>query len=110
MYTVSGPDGVDTLTGIEQLQFSDALIKPGSPVADFNMDGHSDIVARGPGGVGLWEMNGTQVTTSSTLDASSIWNLMTAVESAAFGTSICPGSANGWRPSLQRQEFRSGEA
>src|SRR5439155_7385963 len=32
--TVSGPDGVDTLTGIERLQFADALIKTGNTLAD----------------------------------------------------------------------------
>src|SRR5439155_1502644 len=74
-YTVSGPDGTDTLTGIERLQFSDALVRPGYPLADTSGDGRSEILARGSGEVGILQMNGTQVTASASWGAGSAWTV-----------------------------------
>ena len=60
--TVSGPDGTDTLTGIEKLQFADltqTLTRPGA--TDTNGDIKSDLLWRNDdGGLALWNMNGVQ--------------------------------------------------
>jgi serralysin len=42
--TVSGPDGTDTLTGIERLRFADASSRLANPSIDFGSDGKSDLV------------------------------------------------------------------
>ena len=64
-YTVSGgSEGTDTLTGIERLQFSDALVKLGRPLPDNNGDGTSDLLWRNSdGSTSQWLMNGTSVQT-----------------------------------------------
>jgi len=41
--TVTGPDGTDTLSSIERLQFADALVRFGAST-DFDADGKSDLL------------------------------------------------------------------
>jgi len=48
--TVAGPDGTDLLTGIERLQFADALLRLGPPHVDFNGEAKTDVVLRHDGG------------------------------------------------------------
>jgi hypothetical protein len=55
---VSGPDGVDTLTHIEQLTFSDRTIPSGLKLAssDFSSDAFSDILWRNDNGAAsIWD-------------------------------------------------------
>jgi hypothetical protein len=42
--TVSGPDGTDTLRGMEYLQFSDMLVKTHTSGVDFNGNGKDDVL------------------------------------------------------------------
>jgi Ca2+-binding RTX toxin-like protein len=63
-YTVSGPDGTDTLTGIERLQFADQTIAIGTRTpGDFGGTGTSGIVwkSTATGQYSIWQMNGTAV-------------------------------------------------
>src|SRR5439155_25427179 len=73
--TVSGPEGVDTLGGVERLHFADALIRPGNAMSDVNADGKSDIIAREPGLVDIWQMDGSQVVASAGWGAGSLWSV-----------------------------------
>jgi hypothetical protein len=60
--TVSGPDGTDTLTGIEQIAFSDQIVTlgQGPSARDFNSDLCSDVLWQNTNGqYALWEMAGT---------------------------------------------------
>ena len=60
--TVSGADGIDILSNVERLQFSDSLIN-WVPERDFNGDGKSDILWRNDNGtVLMWTMNGASIT------------------------------------------------
>ena len=45
--TVAGPDGTDTLTSIEKLQFADQTVILKPPVSDFNGDGRPDYSYNG---------------------------------------------------------------
>jgi serralysin len=72
--TVSGPNGTDTLTSVEMLQFTDGSVPISvSPAAknDFNGDLHSDILlqagAKDPlvGGPQIWLVNDDSVTCRS---------------------------------------------
>ena len=67
--TVSGPDGTDTLTGIERLQFSDLSVRTLEPAErDFGNDGRSDVLWRNDNGYVLsWTMNGAIISGSSLL-------------------------------------------
>src|SRR5205085_1800921 len=66
--TVSGPDGTDTLTGVERLQFADDLIRVGITLFDSNADDKSDILWRhADGKVAIWQMNGTQIDSAATV-------------------------------------------
>ncbi len=56
--TVSGADGVDVLTSIEKLSFTDKNVFIRAAVSDFNADGTSDL---------LWSRPGTGATTLWTL-------------------------------------------
>jgi Ca2+-binding RTX toxin-like protein len=61
--TVSGPDGLDTLTHIEKLAFDDRTVPSGlAPVhSDFGGDSTSDLLWRHDSGqVYFWEMNNLQ--------------------------------------------------
>ena len=54
-YTVVGPDGTDTLIGVERLQFGDRQLG-----RDYNGDGKSDILWRNDSGlIAIWQMNGS---------------------------------------------------
>ena len=75
VWTLSGPDGTDTVTGIERLQFADAVIKPGASVTDVNADGKTDIISRPIGEVDIWQMDGSQITASSAWGAGSLWQV-----------------------------------
>jgi Ca2+-binding RTX toxin-like protein len=48
--TVSGAEGTDTLTGMERLQFADALIRLTGELTDINSDGRSDLLWRNSDG------------------------------------------------------------
>jgi hypothetical protein len=66
---VSGPDGQDTLTGIEKLAFADATVSAlAPPVNDFSLNGAADILWRSNSGdTGLWHMSNGQVSGNSNL-------------------------------------------
>jgi hypothetical protein len=61
---VSGPDGTDTLTNIEKLQFSDVTMT--LPLRDdFNGDDKGDILWRTDGGsLAVWGIDGTRISSS----------------------------------------------
>jgi Ca2+-binding RTX toxin-like protein len=60
--TVTGPDGTDTFSSIERLQFDDQSLALVVPKNDFGGDSKSDILWRNPSGqVALWEMDGTNL-------------------------------------------------
>jgi len=66
--TVTGPDGVDTLTGVEQLAFSDRVYNvsggstSGSTRSDFDGDRMSDILWQNDSGqAGIWFMNAANI-------------------------------------------------
>ena len=67
--TVNGPDGTDTLTSVEFLQFSDLSIRTLEHAErDFGNDGKSDILWRNTNGSVLaWNMNGTTIASSPLL-------------------------------------------
>ncbi|MBN8964810.1 MAG: VCBS repeat-containing protein [Rhizobiales bacterium] len=55
---VVGPDGTDTLTSIEKLQFADQTIAWQHPQSDFGDDGISDILWQSTTGqIAIWQMN-----------------------------------------------------
>ena len=57
--TVSGPDGTDTFSSVERLQFDDQSLSFVVPKGDFNGDGQSDILWHNTNGqLLLWQMNG----------------------------------------------------
>ncbi len=70
-YTVTanvGTEGVDTLTNVEKLQFSDQTMSLAKAVGDFNGDGKSDLLVQDSSGGALfeeWQMNGTTLTSSN---------------------------------------------
>jgi len=77
--TISGPDGVDTLTLIERAQFDDGTISIGvSVVSDFGGNGTSDILWRNANGaVLLWQMNGRSIASQNTVAVvGSSWNIV----------------------------------
>ena len=74
-YTVSGRDGVDSVTGVERLHFDDVLVRPSAPLADTSGDGKSEIIARASGEVGVLQMDGTQVTAQASWGAGSAWSV-----------------------------------
>ena len=61
--TVLGPDGVDTLTGIERLQYGDGSLRTlDRTETDFGGNGKSDIFWRNDNGGALtWNMNGATI-------------------------------------------------
>ena len=59
--TVGGPDGLDFLTSVETLQFSDLSLRSLFFTGDFNNDGRSDIVLQNGSSSALWLMNGTAI-------------------------------------------------
>ena len=62
-WTVTGADGVDTLTSVEKLQFSDLTISLATAANDYSGDGNSDILLRDNSGqVAVWTMNGGTIT------------------------------------------------
>ncbi|MFO1187471.1 MAG: FG-GAP-like repeat-containing protein [Alphaproteobacteria bacterium] len=62
-WSVSGPDGTDSVYRIEQLVFANQSVAIGTgPVADFNGDGNADYLWQTDAGrAAIWLMNGTQV-------------------------------------------------
>jgi hypothetical protein len=62
---VTGPDGTDTLTNIEKLQFSDVTVSVRPHASDFNGDGFGDVLLRDASG-NLWvnEYNGVTIVSS----------------------------------------------
>jgi Ca2+-binding RTX toxin-like protein len=75
--TVSGPDGTDTLTGVERLQFSDVLVKTGPSALDLNADNKSDILLRdhNTGALRFWQIDGTQTTADVSYANSASWRV-----------------------------------
>jgi hypothetical protein len=80
-YTVTdnrsgSPDGTDTLTGIELLQFSDGVMRIGAAVPkDINGDGKSDILFHAASGAELaWQMSDTVISAGGTIgNAGALW-------------------------------------
>ncbi|MBK3732910.1 hypothetical protein GAY29_07265 [Azospirillum brasilense] len=70
-----GSNGTDTLSGIEQLTFSDRTIAAPTgpaPRLDFDGNGRADLVwQNAQGGLTLWSMNGAQATATFMGDAGS---------------------------------------
>ena len=61
-FSVSGPDGLDTLTSIERLVFGDGSQILKRSLADYNGDGKSDVLWRNDtGSVVSWLMNGAAI-------------------------------------------------
>ena len=77
---VSGPDGIDTLTNIERLAFSDLTVSA-SPT-DFNGDFRADILLQHTSGLpAIWTMNGAVITAASFLpDPGSTWHAREAAD------------------------------
>jgi Ca2+-binding RTX toxin-like protein len=76
--TVSGPDGTDTLTGIERLQFSDLLISNGHtrPAVDFDGNGKTDILWKNTDGtISVWTMDGTTNTAGAVFGPYTGWSV-----------------------------------
>ncbi|HYM16972.1 MAG TPA: VCBS repeat-containing protein, partial [Micropepsaceae bacterium] len=73
-WTVSaGSDGVETLTNVQSLIFTDETVMLSaatpSPRADFNGDGKSDFLMQSDyGRAGIWLMNGTTATSSGPIN------------------------------------------
>lgn len=59
-YAIAGPDGVDTLRGIEWARFADQTLRlESAPSRDLGGDGRADLYWRHANGdVAVWEMNG----------------------------------------------------
>ncbi len=82
-YTVTdnrsgSPDGSDTLTGIEVLQFSDGLMRIGAAVPrDINGDGKSDILFHSVSGAErAWQISNTSISAGGTIgNAGALWTL-----------------------------------
>lgn len=79
---VVGPDGTDTLTSIEKLQFADQTITWPPTVThvanDFDGDGRADILWRNSssGDVRLWELNGGTINANLAVDTvNSAWQI-----------------------------------
>jgi hypothetical protein len=76
----NGNDGVDTLYGIEKLQFSDGLVNLGNklPGNDFNADGKNDIIWKSSvlDHNVLSLMDGTTQIASGFLGGSSEWSII----------------------------------
>ena len=76
--TVIGPDGTDTLTGIELLQFGDSSVRTIEHAErDLGDDGRSDVLWRNDAGPVLnWVMNGPVITSSPLLaSVSADWKI-----------------------------------
>ena len=76
--TVNGPEGSDTLSGIERLQFGDATVRTLEHAErDFGDDGKSDILWRNDNGSVLtWEMNGAAISRSAFIASVSLdWKI-----------------------------------
>ncbi|MFI4976328.1 MAG: NF038122 family metalloprotease, partial [Caulobacterales bacterium] len=68
----AGTDGVETLSNVQTLQFTDKLITLGAAPAahDFNADGNSDILfGQSNGTLAIWEMSGTTIVGGGSLGA-----------------------------------------
>ncbi|MFO1186940.1 MAG: FG-GAP-like repeat-containing protein [Alphaproteobacteria bacterium] len=61
---VDGPEGSDTLTGVEQIQFSNQTLYVAlPPVSDFSGEGRADFLwSVDDGRAAIWLMNGTTIT------------------------------------------------
>ena len=58
--TISGPEGIDNLTSIERLQFSDRTVILGHLGRDFGGDGKADLLWRNDAGQpAIWNMDGS---------------------------------------------------
>ena len=75
--TISGPDGIDTLTSVELLKFGDNSIRALDSLSDASGDGKSDILWRNDNGSLLgWFMNGVTVASSPLISAVSLdWKI-----------------------------------
>jgi Ca2+-binding RTX toxin-like protein len=71
-----GDEGLDTLSGIEKLQFADGTVTLGARISDPGGDGKSDLLVRNADGATLlWQMNGTTTTSSATLLGPGSWSI-----------------------------------
>src|SRR4051794_20089326 len=115
--TVSGPDGTDTLTKIEQLAFSDQTIRSGLPLPlphfDFNGDGTTDILWRSESGdTGLWLMqNGQRVGNVNEGNTPTNWHMDAWEDFNGDGTSDILWRSNagdtGTLPNISDAEMQS---
>jgi len=72
---VNGDDGIDTLYGIEKLQFSDGFATLGGKLGeDFNGDGKSDTLLSNAGGsTAIWTMDGIKISASQVVGPYAGW-------------------------------------
>ena len=78
-----GTDGTDTLTNVEQLQFSDVGVSLSGVTNDFNADGSTDFLRQNSSGdLANWFVNGSaQISSSPYLPApSSDWSLIATAD------------------------------
>lgn len=84
------PDGIDTLTGVERLQFSDAAITLSNLVQRMNLNGlgATDLVLQGPGGeIQDWIMqSGTAVSGNTVGALGAGWTLLGSGDFNGDGT------------------------
>lgn len=70
-WTVSGPDGTDTLSSIEQLVFSNqTLVIRAAPEFDFSGEGNGDILFQNTNGqAAIWQQSGMQTVSADAVGA-----------------------------------------
>jgi Ca2+-binding RTX toxin-like protein len=76
--SITGPDGSDTLSNIEILQFSDITLRLNSTASDFNGDGQSDILWRNAvtGGNSIWRSGASASEQSVTAVPDPNWKIV----------------------------------
>jgi hypothetical protein len=97
---VSGPDGIDTLTNIERLAFSDLTVSA-SPT-DFSGDFRADILLQHTSGLpAIWTMNGAAITGASILpDPGSTWHAREAADFNSDGRADILLQNDGGQPAI----------
>ena len=71
--TVTGPDGTDTFSSVERLQFDDQSLLFVAPKNDFNGDNQSDVMWHNTiGQLALWQMSGSTLVSAGAVAGGTI--------------------------------------